>query len=201
MTTAYAGDYGGGYVLTSILREGTITVTTSTIFAGGKVTQPAASFAAEISIGDYVALFIDTGNTYAATKGIPAVVGVTANTTPIIGRVLEEPRWARMPAATASTWATMLAAQNYRTAPVEFFGLTSAHAARTDGSSTALDVASPIKWDLSANGWGDAGTTFNGAFTFHYDANTAASTVLVGMGAYPAAVSGDNDAVGYDTIA
>lgn len=201
MTTTYAGDYGGGYTLTCVLREGNVTVTTTgTNFASGKLKLPSYAYAAEISVNDYVSLHVDTANTYAAAKANPVVVGVTANTTPIIGRVIDTPHWIRAPAATTSTWADDLAARNYRRAVVEFFGITEVHAALSSGDSTALTVGCPLKWDLSANGWADAGTTYLGVFTMTYDANTAQALLLVAFGMYGAG-SGDTDCAGYDTVA
>jgi len=197
--TDYAGDYGGGFPLTCILYEGAITVSTSgTHYAGGKNKQPSFAFAAEISVGDYVGLFVDTANTLAATTGIPVVTTV-ATTAPIFGRVVTEPQWANAPSSTTSTWAADLARGAYRKAIVEFFGVTAAHVAATSGDSTALTLGCPVKWDLSANGWMDAGTTVTAAFTFHYDANTAASDVLIGFSAVPMS-TGDADCIGYDTI-
>ena len=198
MATEYAGEYGGGYTLTCILREGNLTIATGVMFAGGTVNQPYATFASEISVGDYVGLDIDTGNTYSAAKGLP-VVAVAAAAEPIIGRVVTEPRWARMPSSSQTTWATMLSGQYYRKAVIEFFGVTSAHKAQVKGDGTAMEVGAPAKWDLSEDAWVDAGTSATGAFSFHYT-NADDTNCLIGFGMY-AFGSGAADTVGYDTIA
>jgi hypothetical protein len=123
------------------------------------------------------------------------VVILAAAGVPIIGRVITEPEWARMPSSSQTTWATMLAGEYYRKAVVEFMSVTSAHAALSSGDSTAITVGCPLKWDVSSDGYADNGTTMSGAFSFHYTANTAQATILVGFGVY-AADGSDTDCAG-----
>lgn len=197
--TNYAGDYGGGKRLTCILREGNLTVTTTgTIYAAGTNKLPSFAFASELSKGDYVGLDIDTGNTFAATKGNP-VVAVAAAAEPILGRIVTEPRWHTAPSSSQSTWATMLSGGYFRVAVVEFPTVTHVHAALVEGT-TDVEVGAPLKWDLSEDAYVDAGTTFTGAFSFHYQESATAAHCLVGFGHF-AATSGADDTAGIDVIA
>ena len=123
-----------------------------------------------------------------------------ATTAPIIGRVINEPEWSNAPQALADTWATMLAAGHYRTATVEFFTVTGAHSAFIEGDTDDVLVGAPLLWNLTLDAWLDAGTTFTGAFSFHYNASNVALEGLVGFGTY-AAGSGDTDCAGSDVIA
>ena len=199
MTDEEAGDYGGGFNLTCILYEGAITVsTTGTISVAGTNYEPSFAFASQISKGDYVGLFVDTGNTYDATHGIP-VVCAAAVLTPIIGRVITEPRWVNAPQTTTASWAADLARHSYRTAVVKFMGVKAVHKALTNGDATAIVVGEPVKFQVSTDGWMCATATYTGAFSFHYTANAAAVHILVGFGMY-AAGSGATVA-GYDTVA
>ena len=193
-----SAEYGGLFELTCILREGTITFANSSIKVAGSDLDPNFTFAAEISNGDYVGLFVDTANTPSATGLLP-VVTTAATTAPIMGRVINEPEWSNAPQATASVWATMLAAGHYRTATVEFFTVTGAHSAFVEGTTDVL-VGAPLRWDLSDDAWVDHGTTFTGAFSFHYCPDAGLEEALIGFGTY-AAGSGDTDCVGSDVTA
>jgi len=199
MTTAYSGDYQGGKRQTCILREGNITIGTSgTHFAGGLNKLPTWSAAAEIMKGDYVGLHVDDANTYAACNGIPVVIEIAA-AIPIIGRVVTEPEWQIMPSATTSTWATDLAAENYRTAVVELFNVTAIHAALVEGT-TDIDVGAPVAYDVSMTAWKDNGTTQTGAFSFHDQDDATLTLCLIGFAGMGVA-SGDTDLVGIDVVA
>lgn len=193
-----SAEYGGLFELTCILREGTITFANASIKASGSDLDPNFTFAAEISNGDYVGLFVDTGNTPSATGLLP-VVTCAATTAPIMGRVINEPEWSNAPQATQATWADMLAAGYYRTATVEFFTVTGAHSAFVEGSTDVL-IGAPLRWDLDLDAWVDAATTFTGAFSFHYCPDATPEEGLIGFGTY-AAGSGDTDCVGSDVIA
>ncbi len=192
-------EYGGLFSLTCILREGNITYARGSIKAAGRDLEPDFVFAAEISNGDYVSLHIDTGNTPSATGLLPVVAGVIANTEAIIGRVTNEPEWSNAPQASQDTWTTMLAAGYYRTAVVEFTTVTAAHSAFVEGT-TDVQVAVPLKWDLSLDAWVDAGTGFTGAFSFHYCPDATPEEALVGFGPY-SGTTGADDTVGSDVIA
>lgn len=193
-----SAEYGGVWELTCILYEGTITYANASIKAAGSDLDPSYTFSAEISNGDYVGLFVDTGNTPSATGLLP-VVTTAAATAPIIGRVINEPEWSNAPQATQDTWTTMLAGKYYRTATVEFMTVTAAHSALTYGDTDVL-VGAPVKWSLGEDAWIDAGTTFTGAFSFHYCPDATAEEALIGFGTY-AAGTGDTDCAGSDVIA
>lgn len=197
--TDESAEYGALFSLTCILEEGNITVATGRIKAGGTDLDPYYAFAAEISDGDYVSLSVNAANTPTATGFLPVVSYVAANTDAIIGRVIDEPRWNNTPAATTTTWSTMLGLGQYRVAEVELFCVTGAHAALVLGSAGITNGA-PVKWDLSSNAYVDAGTTFTGAFCFHHWATASNAECLIGFGVY--AGSGTNtDLVGSDVIA
>lgn len=199
MTNAYSGDYQGGLRLTCIMREGNITIGTSgTHYAGGLNKLPTWSAASELSKGDYVGLHVDDANTHAATKGIP-VVEVLKATNGIIGRVVTEPEWQVIPSSTTSTWADDLAAENYRTAVVEFFNVTAAHTALVEGT-TDVEVGAPLQWDLSLDAYKDAGTTATGAFSFHDQDDATATECLIGFGVVTF-TTGNDDCMGIETVA
>jgi len=194
-----SGEYGALYNLTCILYEGAITVTTTgTHKAAGRDLDPSYAFAAEISDGDYVGLHNDTGNTALLTGFLP-VVTTAAAATPVLGRVINEPEWVNAPQATQNVWATQLAGGYYRIANIEFMTVTNAHCAQIEGTTDVL-VGAPLKWDLSDDGWVDAGTTFTGCFSFHYQAAASSLEGLVGFGQYAGTVAAD-DTAGIDTIA
>ena len=156
-----------------------------------------------IALGDYVALDIDTNNTLAKTRGVPVVVGVTAAATSIVGRVRSTPKWVG-PAGLAasrtesSAWSAMLTAREYRMATVEFFVI-NIHKALSDGSGTAIDPGAPLNWDLSSDGYVDAGTSASGAGAMHYCA-AAATEILVSVGFYSFS-AGDADQLGIEVVA
>ena len=194
-----SGEYGALYSLTCILYEGAITVTTTgTHKAAGTDLDPSFAFAAEINNGDYVGLHIDVGNTALLTGFLPVVTTVAA-ANPVIGRVINEPEWSNAPQATQNVWATQLAGGYYRTAEVEFMTVTNAHCAQIEGT-TDVEVGAPLKWDLSEDAWVDAGTTFTGCFSFHYQPDADSLEGLVGFGQYAGTVAAD-DTAGIDTIA
>lgn len=197
--TDESAEYGALYSLTCILYEGAITVTTTgNIKAAGTDLDPTFALAAEISDGDYVGIHVGTDNTPDATGFLP-VVTTAAATAPIIGRVIDEPRWNRAPQATQNVWATQLAGGYYRVAEVELMNVTAAHAALVEGTTDVL-MGAPLRWDLSLNAYVDAGTTYTGAFSFHYQPNATPEECLIGFGAF-AAGSGDTDCAGVDTVA
>lgn len=199
MTDLEAGDYGGGFELTTILYEGGVTVTTTgKIYAAGTNYEPSFAFGTQISKGDYVGLHVDTGNTYDATHGIP-VVCTAADAAPIIGVVVTEPRWVHAPQTTTATWAADLARGAYRTAVVRYFCVTAAHKALHSTDAGDILVGNPVLYDVSADGWEDAGTTYTGAFSFHW-ATASGAYLLVGFGVYAADAS-DTDCAGCDTVA
>ena len=192
-----AGDYAGSCIaLTSILYEGNITAQTSIQVAGGTLGETAVTFAAAISDGDYVGLFNDTANTYDACKGIPVVTTVSA-TTGIIGKVVSQPKWQKIPTSSQTTWATMLSNEYYRTAVVKFYFI-GAEEALSDGNSTAIDVGAPLKWSAAGDGWVDNDTTHNGVFSLHYNAS-ANTSILIGITGAGGLASADETGLQTDT--
>lgn len=196
-----SGEYGGLFYLTCILKEGNLTVTTTGRHkAAGKDLDPTYAYAAEISNGDYVSISVDASNTAAlAGQGTPVVCGVTANTDAIIGRVVNEPELNNAPAASQTTWATMIAKGYYRTALVEMMCVTGAHTALVLGSAGITNGA-PVKWDLSEDAYVDAGTSYTGAFCFHHYATVAKAECLIGFGVFAASQT-NTDLAGCDVIA
>ena len=71
--------------------------------------------------------------------------------------------------------------------------------AESKGDGTAILNGAPVKWDLTEDAFQDAGTTYTGAFSFHYN-NAADTSILVG---YSMILSGtsDADAVGMEVEA
>ena len=111
-----SGDYGFVKQVPVILKEGNITVSSSAYGPFGKMT--ACTFASEICQGDIVALSTDTANTFAACGGNFVVAPIANGVDLAIGRIVDEPKWVRQPAASQTTWATMLAGNYYRIATV-----------------------------------------------------------------------------------
>lgn len=120
--SSISGDYGFVRQITCILKEGNITVNSSAYGPFGK--QTVCTFATEISQGDFVALSDDTGNTYDATGGNIVVAPLANSKDLLIGRIIDEPKWVKQPAASQTTWADMLTGGYYRIATVEVFPMT-----------------------------------------------------------------------------
>jgi hypothetical protein len=117
--SSISGDYGFVKQVPVILKEGNITVNSSAYGPFGKTTV--CTLATEICQGDIVALSTDTANTFAACGGNFVVAPIANGVDLAIGRIVDEPKWVRQPAASQTTWATMLAGNYYRIATVELF--------------------------------------------------------------------------------
>lgn len=118
-TNSISGDYGFVTQIPCILKEGDITYNPSGYGPFGKMAV--CTFASEISKGDVVALSADTANTADATDNNIVVTQLANGADLAIGRIIDEPKWVRQPAASQSNWADMLAAGYYRIATVELF--------------------------------------------------------------------------------
>lgn len=118
-TNSISGDYGFVTQIPCILKEGNITVNSSAYGPFGKLTV--CTFASEISKGDVVALSTDSANTADATENNIVVTALADGEDLAIGRIIDEPKWVRQPAASQNNWAGMLAAGYYRIATVELF--------------------------------------------------------------------------------
>ena len=194
-----AGVYGDSLTLTCILDEGTCTLASNALVETGKMGTNTYTMGSEISEGDFVALSLETYHTYALTGGLPVVEAGNA-TSGWIGIVKSTPVWNKIPTATRSWASAALTAGTYRVASVVFPSLNMALKAESkgDGGGT-IEVGAPLKWDLTEDAFIDAGTTFTGAMSFHY--NVADDTeVLVGFGQYTGA-SGNTDCGAFDMIA
>ena len=206
-TSSIAGDYPQRFPLrlTCILKEGNITVTSSgTSFSAIGDTEARYAFAAQLSEGDVVGLSNDTGNTYAATGGIPVVEKAVNTESLVFGRIVSSPDWLNTsPSSSQSTWATMLSSGYYRIALVEvWMGITKVQDAivQHDGSNAvAIGVGTTLNLNItdcyayhdlrfiaaSANG--------TGVIPFHYVAAGSAgdlTTILVGITGPMYAVTG-----------
>jgi hypothetical protein len=174
--TDVAGDFGGGPRVTCILKEGNITVST-TGFGQDGTSQQVATVASEVSKDDVVQLSTDTGNTFAATNGMP-VVETVASTGGVIGRVVTEPLWVVMPESSQSTWATMLSSKYYRVVTVEFGGFTAVEDVSiigdTSNAVTPGETAT-IVYDVSAGEYVTAASGGSGLVALNYVGASAAT--------------------------
>ena len=172
--TEYSCDYGQEHSLKipCILYEGAITVTNTTRDIRGAMGEPTFSFASEVSQGDLVALFVDTANTFTATKGLP-VVQTLSTTEGLVGKVHTTPQWMEAPTATTSTWATDLGTGNYRIATVEFFGVNRLIKMVCDGT---IEVGAPLVYNTTNDGFADNTATFTGQCSAHYSATDNANS-------------------------
>jgi len=193
-TSDISGDIGGGILLTCILDEGNPTVSDSIIDQSG-ATVTGLTWASALKKNEWVALSVETSNTYAACNGLPVVEAVSNGDDLVVGRIVSTPQITVMPATSgvADSLTKRLAAQYYRVATVEIMvcssimevTLKTADAvAVTPGGVSLLDV------DVSESA-GSEGLTVNdiaGAagsaswFSFHYQAKVAGATVSILLG-------------------
>lgn len=186
--SAISNDFKSGIKLTCILYEGAITVSSRAYTAGGG-REKVATVASELYQGEFVEIDQAAANTFDATSGLP-VVEKLANGGGFIGRIITEPQWVKVPAESSGTWATNLAAQYYRVATVEFYGIASVAPARVvcaDAAAIVPGVIGTIEIDASATtALNVAGTSelsccdvasgAVGIFSFHYVAKAASGT-------------------------
>ena len=173
-----AGDYRAAILpITCILNEGTATVGTSYDQAG--LSQKTLTWGAELYEDDIVAICNDTGCTYVATGGSPVVEAPVNGETLVLGRIVSTPKLEAFPAATASadTLAERLAGGYFRTALVEFFGLTQIMKAEVmcDGSHpTVPGDGTTIKMNMASSAanhklyFDSAASGGVGVIPFHY---------------------------------
>lgn len=188
-TSAISSDFGFVTKMTCILKEGNVTCGRS-LTAGGYLNTATPATPLD---GQWVALSVDTANTFDATGGLPVVTALANDVHLMIGKVITTPAWEKEPTASQTTWADMLAAGYYRVATVEVFPMSickatlvtanandvipgevgildvdaSATAAATDGNLSVIDVDS-------------AGS--NDMFSFHYQAKAAGVTTSILVG-------------------
>ena len=196
-----AGLYGGGLEITCILYEGNITVTsgTSVFVENGALGKNSYTLASEISEGDFVGIHVDSANDYDSCGGLP-VMQLADATTGWMGIVKSQPVWHKIPSSTQSSWnAARLSNGFYRIATVVMPGVSMAF--KSMSFETSVLSGSPVQWDISGDGFQDAGTTFNGIFSFH-DATTTQENMLIGVGdAGQQAGGSDADCAGYLMVA
>ena len=190
-----AGVYGDALTLTSILNEGTVTVSSGTLVETGKMGTPTYALGTELKEGDFVSLSAETFYTYANCGGLPVMEAANA-TDGWIGIIKSQPVWNKLPSATRSWAVGALTAGTFRVASVVFPGLTMAFKALADGNSTAIETGCPMKWSAGGDAFKDAGTTVTGVFSCHYT-NAADTSVLIMCGGIGATPLINTDRTGY----
>lgn len=190
--SSISGDVGGGIQLTCILEEGAITVNDSGMGSSG-FKERTFSLATPIPKGVPVCLYDSTEVTYDATMGMPMVKTIVASGKGI-GRVVSEPRWIKLPAATgdADTLSKRLTAQYYRVATVELWGgitsifdvkvVTVDAAAIVPGAVGTISIDASLSIAAGKTVCTDVASGATGIFPFHYVAKAAASTVTILVG-------------------
>jgi hypothetical protein len=188
--SSISGDFGVVSQMTVILSEGTVTVGTSTLDFMGAAVQTADP-ASKIVKGEWVALDTDTANTFAATDGMPVVTKIAANVDLLIGQIIDQPRWVKIPTSTNAVWATALSNKWYRVATLQLPPLLVGKVTLV-GASTANIVpgaTGTMDVDQSATVGLDRMTVVDCAnggsadmFSFHYAASgNATVSLLVGL--------------------
>lgn len=190
-----AGDFPAGVKMTTILKEGAITLSSTTVDkSGGKLTT--LSFATPLEQGDIVIISTDTANTYAATDGLPVATQPTGTGALLMGRIVSTPTLVKAPSASQDTWATMLAGEYYRIATVEWFGLQDIiKATLVDSGENAVvpGVVGTLKADVSATvalgddglSLADAASGGTGLIPLHYSNTAGTFSILVGVTGVP----------------
>jgi hypothetical protein len=190
-----AGYTGGGVKLPCILSEGNLTVAAG-VYGPDGYKDTGITLASPLYKDSFVQIDTDAANTFIATGGVPVVAAIAAGSV-IAGQIVSEPKWFKMPIASQTVRATILAGGWYRVATVEFFGLSGVAKAVCVGADTGIitpgtvallkidDAASaalaaaegPIM--LSVYDVASGGT---GLISFHYvPKGTATVSVLVGF--------------------
>jgi hypothetical protein len=160
-----AGQYGPrGPVLTCILDEGAITVTSGAYDSMGE-SQTVYTLESQLYEHDWVAISNDTAATFTACLGLPLVEKGVDGETLMVGRIVSVPEWESKPAssAAADTLAKRLAGQYYRTARVEFVAFLSVQKATVmcDGSHACVQgVGSTLKFNITG-GYADHVLSFD----------------------------------------
>jgi hypothetical protein len=202
-TSLYAGNYRGAILpVTCILNEGAPTVGTSYDQAG--LSQKTLTWADELYEGDIIAIANDSDITYVATEGSPVVERPQNGETLVLGRIVSTPKLEKFPAASAdaNTLAERLAGGYFRTANIEFFGVTQVLKAEVmcDGSNpTVPGVGVTIKFNITSGGvkhtlcFDSAASGGVGVIPFHYvpaGTNGDLYNCLVGLTGFLIAVTG-----------
>jgi hypothetical protein len=192
-----AGYTGGGIKLPCILNEGTITVAAG-VYGPDGYKDDGATIGTPLYKDSFVEIDTDAANTFIATGGVAVVTALTAGSK-IIGQIISEPKWSKVPTATQSVRATILTGGWYRTATVEFFGLSGVAKAVCVGADTGAiapgtvgllkidDAASAALASAAAQGpicisVYDVASGGTGLISFHYvPKGTATVSVLIGF--------------------
>ncbi len=195
-----SGDFDGYERITCILQEGAITYQASAYgIGGGKA--PMVTLGAAIVKDSLVMLDVGVQNTYAACKGLPVVKKV-AGAGPIIGRVVSNPKWVKVPSASKAytdsdnaDWGAILAGEWYEVATVEFFGASGFITGKVMADGTnAIPVGNSanIKYDVSDASWKYAAAGGAGVINMHHNVAGAAgdlTTTLLMITGQPVSVA------------
>jgi len=188
-TSYIAGNYGQGQVISCILDEGAITVSTTGVDDYGRE-RNSYTFASSLADGDWVALSNDSSNTYALTGGLLMVEQAQNGEGLVIGRVVGTPTALKsIPAnsTAADSLAKRLAGGYYRKARVEItafpVGSIKKFTVYSDGSNaTAPGVGTTLKLSIA------------GTYTNHkgyLDSAASGGTGLIPLHVVPAGTDGD----------
>lgn len=157
LRSAISGDFKYGFPITCILEEGAVTISENAFTPTG-LKETVATLGNQIVKGDLVYLIPGEKNMYVETHGMPVVEKLTSGTL-FTGKVMTNPEWNVMPAATKAftdcdnaNWAAILAGKWFRTATVELFGISDIFTVDVlaDSSNTVIIAdQTSIKWDVS----------------------------------------------------
>jgi hypothetical protein len=176
-SSPYAMFYQGTMLeITCILKEGNITYNSGTTlhnYKGKNLREQYVSFASPLAKGSLVGISADTANTSAATGGLPVVEDITT-AVPFIGILLSDPENIQnMPAASQTTWSTMLSNKYYRIGNVGLFCQSIIPALTPAAGSTAITPGNSVIFDMSSDGVVYGRPGLSEADTAVYDASGA----------------------------
>lgn len=149
---------------TCILNEGAPTFTASgTVFDPLNTTSKVISWATPLTVGNMVAICVETTCTWAATGGIPVVEKPTDGEAYVYGIVVSLPEAPTFPSSSlaADTLAERLAGEFYRVAEVEFFGIdrfVKAEVYQDGSNAVAVGTTATLKHNLTSD-YADNDTT------------------------------------------
>lgn len=186
--TDISGDFNLGTPITCVLNEGAPTVTLNTYTPGGLKVK-GHTWASELHKGEVVAIDPSTGNTYAATGGLPVVKPIANADATIFGIIETEPEQAAVipDSASADTLDERLAGEYYRIATVRIISFTAIIPVTLKTADVAAVVpgeAGTLKVDVSESLGSGAGFVVNdvasggtGLVPLHYQAKAAGAEV------------------------
>lgn len=146
----YAETNRGGVTVVCILDEGNITV--STAYMPDGMTSKVATTANTFVKGEWLSLSNDVANVYAATGGMPVLEKPVTTEDTLFGRIIEEPRWNKIPEVSHTTGlADRLAKGFYRVVNVwcPFLYAISEGVVIANGTNAILINTKTLDFDLS----------------------------------------------------